>query len=300
MLKRLVALVTAMILVCALPFTSLAAPDIDRYTDEVGLLSQGEYETIKERLDTMSEELQFDVGIVVAKDRPSGFNSVEELADAVYEQYNFGYGPDRDGIIFLIDMGNREYHFSTAGKGTLYFGDDTLEDIDENYMLNYLIDGDYYSAFYNFTECVETVMSYDPANGPAVVDPEGAILPDDIVTYEEPTGIGYLIRKLLGNIAKAFIPGFMIAWGYVASLRKQLKSVGFRRSASNYMSNSKITNQNDMFLYTNTVAVPRPRNNNSGPRSGGGIGGGIRVGGGGGSIHMSSGGMSHGGRSGKF
>ena len=93
---------------------------------------------------------------------------------------------------------------------------------------------------------------------------------------------------------RAFISaviGLFSGLGTTAGLKKQLKSVKQQTAAADYMVRSKMrmTDEQDLFLYSNVAKTVRVSENRTG--SSGGFGGGS---------HFSSGGVSHSGHGGKF
>ena len=87
--------------------------------------------------------------------------------------------------------------------------------------------------------------------------------------------MGEQILIFLGCLAIAAL----IAGVTMYLVRRNLKSVRFERTASNYTRENsfKLTNKSDTFLYKRITRVAIPRNNSSG---GGGVGG-VKMGGGG-------------------
>ncbi len=85
--------------------------------------------------------------------------------------------------------------------------------------------------------------------------------------------------------------GLITGLGTTAGLKKQLKSVKQQNAAADYMVRSKMrmTDEQDLFLYSNVAKTVRVSENRTG--SSGGFGGGG---------HLSSGGVSHSGHGGKF
>ena len=83
----------------------------------------------------------------------------------------------------------------------------------------------------------------------------------------------------------------IVALIVTGSLKRQLTSVKSQTAAADYLKRDslRLTDKEDLFLYANVSKTVRQTD--SGSRSGGGGGGGS---------HFSSGGVSHGGHSGKF
>ena len=79
----------------------------------------------------------------------------------------FGTGSDHSGILFLIDMDNRELYISTNGQMIRYMTDSRINDVLDD-VYNYAADADYYgaaAAFLTDTEkCYSNGISRDQYN----------------------------------------------------------------------------------------------------------------------------------------
>ena len=89
--------------------------------DYANLFSTEELEALENDAKTLSETYQLDIGIVTTNDA-EGKNQVQ-YADDFYNNNNYGYGNDADGLIFLIDMDNRQICISACGLAQRYFTD---------------------------------------------------------------------------------------------------------------------------------------------------------------------------------
>ncbi len=230
-----------------------------RLNDGADLLDSTEEAEILNLLNDVSSKTGFDL-VIVTTNSTNG-KSVMEYADDYYD--NNGYG--ENGLLFLIDMGGREWWISTSGEAINRFSDSTLDYIGEESVW-YLSNGDYCQAFNTFI-----ILSENHINGN--------------VDYGDEYDLGT-------TLVISLIAGFIIALIYVSSLKSKLTTVGAQKSASNYAINSslQIAATRDNFLYKNVSKVPKARNNNSSSsaRSGGS------------SVHRASSGRSHGGRGGRF
>ncbi|MDF0478696.1 TPM domain-containing protein [Vagococcus sp. PNs007] len=82
--------------------------------DQAGLFTKEEITEIDQAISTFKTENKMDA-VVLTTDNAEG-KSAMEVADDYYDQHNYGTGPDKSGFLFLIDMDNRTYYISTAGK----------------------------------------------------------------------------------------------------------------------------------------------------------------------------------------
>ena len=101
-----------------------AAPDPNhpvRLVDDADLLASEEEQDLLAKLNEISERQAVDV-VVVTVDSLDGKTS-EAFADDYFDYNGYGIGTDRDGIIFVISMGERQMAMSTRGFGIPAFTD---------------------------------------------------------------------------------------------------------------------------------------------------------------------------------
>ncbi len=79
--------------------------------------------------------------------------SPQEYADDFYDYNNFGISSNRDGVLFLIDMQNRELYMSTTGISIEMYNDYRIDKaLDSVYQ--YMSDKFYYDGTYNFIKII--------------------------------------------------------------------------------------------------------------------------------------------------
>ncbi len=249
-----------------------SAADLPRLVDQADLLTDSEESALSDRLDEISERHQFDV-VVVTVDSLEGETAVV-YADDFYDYNGYGFGDERDGILLLISMEERDWCISTTGYGITAFTDAGQAYISERFVTDLSV-GDYAAAFTNF-----------------------AVLCDAFITQAdtgEPYDIDHLPQEpfdLVWNLAVALIIAFVISLIVTGIMRGQLKTVHSQSEADNYIKQGSmhLTRKNDLYLYRH-VNRRKKAENNSSTRSGNP---------GGSQTHKSSSGTTHGGSSGKF
>ena len=91
-------------------------------------------------------------------------------ADDFYDSGNFGYdGPHGTGVLFLIDMDNREIYISTCGDSIYYLTDARIETILDA-AFDYVSNGQYYDAAKKFLSLAVTYMQRDPYAKPTFME----------------------------------------------------------------------------------------------------------------------------------
>lgn len=240
-----------------------------RLMDEAGLLSSDEAAEIKAKLDEISERQKFDV--VIATVNSLSGKTPREYADDLYDYSGFGFGENKDGVLFLISMEDRDWYISTTGYGIAAITDAGREYIADKFT-GYLSDGDYAEAFRIYanevdrfvTNAVETGKPYDVGN-----------LPHDPLS--------------LIWIPISLVVGILIASAVVGGMKSKLRSVSFAAAADSYVKpgSMNVRESRDMFLYSTVSRTAKPKDNDSSSS-------------GGSSTHTSSSGTTHGGGGGKF
>lgn len=248
--------------------TAQVIPDnrlLPRLTDEADLLSDSEETDLLAKLDEISDRQKCDV--VVATVNSLEGKTAMEYADDFYDYNGYGYGEERDGIILLISMEDRDWWMSTCGYGITAF-----TDAGQKYMSDKFIpmvsDGEYADAFTKYADLCDEFLTqaktgepYDKSNMP-----------------KESLNIIWLPIDLAVGLFAAFI---------VASLKKsKLKTVRRKAAAQDYVVDGsfRVTKNYDRFITKNVTTRVIHRDDDSG----------------GSSTHTSSSGSSHGGSGGKF
>lgn len=278
------------------------ADDTVRYYDEIGLLSEPEADTLEADLDALSESTGVDVVIAVFDDMyNSGYTDIQSFADDFYDRS--GFSPD--GIALVISMADRDYQVTTAGSCIDTFTDDAIYYLEDRF-LQPLSSGDYYTSFSIFSAEVSSVLDggYDAELYDAYGNDYFSNYGYDNYNDYYGSDYGYNEKDFqsspvrfnwLTHILISLAIGIIVALIVVSSMKSKLKSVAAQHGAANYAvsGSPEITGQNEVFLYSKVAAVPKPQEpkNNTPGRS---------FSGGGSSVHMSGGGVSHGGHGGKF
>ena len=248
--------------------TAQTIPDnrlLPRLTDEADLLSDSEEKDLLAKLDEISDRQKCDV--VVATVNSLEGKTAMEYADDFYDYNGYGYGEDRDGIILVISMEDRDWWMSTCGYGITAF-----TDAGQKYMSDKFIpmvsDGEYADAFTKYADLCDEFLTqaktgepYDKSNMP-----------------KESLNIIWLPIDLAVGLFAAFIAD---------SLKKsKLKTVRRKAAAQDYMVDGsfRVTKNYDRFITKNVTTRVIHRDDDSG----------------GSSTHSSSSGSDHGGSGGSF
>ncbi len=294
-IKPFFALAVSFIIIFSLCAPAFASPA--RFYDEAGLLSQPEAEMLNADLDALSASAGVDVVIAVFNDMyDSGYTDIQSFADDYYDRSGFS----ADGIALVLSMADRDYQITTAGSCIDTINDNAIYYIEDNFLES-LSSGNYYTAFSIFAAEVSDVLNggneaglYD---GSYFNDHYYGYYNNEYNYYDNPiekdvnTGFNWVTHIII-----SLVIGIVVAFIVVSSMKSKLKSVISKNGAEGYAVSGTpdITDGKDIFLYSKVAAIPKPqepKNNSSSGRS---------FSSGGSSIHVSGGGVSHGGHGGKF
>ncbi len=268
-LKRLTAIIALLLLILmtCICFSSAAWGATPHMIDDAGVVSGSELEFLEDYLTNMSERLEFDV-VGVITDYGYDEESLTAEADDFYDYKGYGYGSEKDGVIFVVDLRSRMMVLVTTGFGIEAITDYYEEDI-YDYVTDSLSNGEYARAFKQYADRVEyyVLKARNGGGGGG-----GSHLPDAA------TAAG------MGGISLAAGAGA----GFFSSQRQKskLKTVRKKTQANSYARRDSLvlSRKQDRFLYSTVAVMPRPKQNNNAHRPGGGT-----------TIHMGSSGTPHGG-----
>ncbi|MDR7870855.1 MAG: TPM domain-containing protein [Tissierellaceae bacterium] len=240
--------------------------------DNANLMTEDEILDLNLRANALSEEFNMDIVMVTTNDTEG--KTSREFADDFFDYNGYGVGPNYDGILFLIDMDNREAYISTTGIAIRYLTDVRIESILDVVFDNGMGQGNYYGAALGFLEGTEHYLQSG--------------IPSD--QYNEPEDVPVENKLTLTDIFIAIIGGLGVGVVFVLSTKSQYK---FRKMGNpySYRSNSIVHFQGNEDRLINSFVTHRiiPKTTNT-PKSTTGRS----------TTHRSSSGRSHGGGGRKF
>lgn len=130
-----------LLLSCLLPGQMCMAAEIRTCVfDEAGLFSQDEADRIDEEIQTLSSETDMDYVVLTISDAAG--KTSQEYADDYYEDTGFGTHGNYSGMLYLIDMDNREICISAEGDMMRYLTDERV-DVVLDHAFEEVSDGNY-------------------------------------------------------------------------------------------------------------------------------------------------------------
>ena len=136
MKKRLLCLLLVLVTALALCVSAAAAAQtgaqLNYVTDAAGLLREGERARLEKMAEAVSQKYRVGVYIVTVEDfRDYHADGVYKATYTIYHNYTMGEGPNRDGIMLLLSMDDRDWAMFCYGKRCEYafnsYGQEKLE-----------------------------------------------------------------------------------------------------------------------------------------------------------------------------
>ena len=270
MKKKVISVLIASVFLCLCFVVSASADEyiIPRLVDSAYLLDDIDAIELLDKLDEISERQMCDV-VILTVDSLEGYTPTE-YADDFFDYCGYGLGPNRDGILLLISMEERDWAISTHGYGITAFTDAGQKYIVDKFLPS-LSSGDYYHAFCIFADQCDEFLTQAKTGEPY----------DSHNLPKGPMPVGYLIISIVLGVGIAYI--------VTSSMKRQLQSVYKQTAASNYIRENSvnITDSRELFINTTVSRTEKRVESDSSDSSGS-------------STHTSSSGETHGGSSGKF
>lgn len=229
--------------------------------DTAGLIKESAQDELEEAAEALQTKYDFGVYIVTVDDfRDYSTNSVFNAALNIYNANNFGVGAEKNGLLLLLSMEDRDFNLMTNGQ----FGNYAFNDAGREAMTEFFLDdfGDdrWFDGFEEYLTWADRYLEKAEEGNPYSAENE----PWD------PFARNFSIIVLVLLIV--FVP-LIPACIFRSILVKMMKSVEKGTEASAYVSqNLKLTKENDK--YTRTTKSKRynpPKETSSGGGSGGGV-----------------------------
>lgn len=289
MKKRCFALLLALVLAGA----GLAAQGVEpvgHVVDLAGLLDSQEQSQLEQQAQDIEAAYSCGLYIVAVNDYRDYAAAPFDAACEIYGANGFGYGPERDGLVLLLSMDDRDFATALYGPWAhTAFSDYALERQEEEFLDNFRYD-DWYGGFADFLTTSEQALAAAAAGTP-VEAPVATAAPAQSQPVLQGTHHGSKTLTLRAGLTVFFqdwAGALVLALIFCFALKASMNSVKAKTTAQEYMrvDESQLSRCTDQFTHaTHTRRVIQSNTSRSG-------------GGGGHSHSHHSGGFS--GRSGKF
>jgi uncharacterized protein len=247
---------TAMIVFFASPIFAQ-----ERVVDNANLLNPQEIENLKATISSMASMYNFDLVIVTEND--IGGASPMTYADDFFDNKGYGLGQNRDGCLFLLVTGSRDYWFSTSGSGEKIYTSTALSKLKDD-IVKLLKEGSYNKAFQTFLVDSKEFLALNAKGG---------------------RSYNFFHRWNYLSVLVAWLLSLLIAFMVVQSWKKKMNTALPQTQAAAYVVPGSLAFnvKTETFLYSIVNKSARSDDNS---RSGG--------------SHTGSSGRSHGGGGGRY
>ena len=268
-MKKIISIVFLVsLLICSM---AAAAPS-SYVVDKAKLLRPDEVKKLEARVREVKAKYDFDLVIVTTSESMQGKKPVVFTAD-YYMDNGYGAGETRDGLIFLINMKERDWAVVGTGLGKRVFNGAVTRKIGDQCKSN-LSKGRFNAAFNEFIDLSTELLA---------ANKKGDIYGSFFNPYltEDDYDVLYVLTAIFGLIS------FGISFAVIKP--KGMKTVKLQKAAMDYAANIKLLRRQDTYLRSSVSSTRKASQSSSG----------------GGSSYSSdsfssSSGSSHSGSSGKF
>ena len=255
--------------------SALAATTTERVFDNAKLFSATEAEALRNAITDFQTATGMDF-VVLTSSASHGDASQQDIADAFYEKGDFGLDSDKSGVLYYIDMYDRQEYISTTGAMIDYLTDERIElALDAS---NPNLRKGLYAA--GAQAMLSKVTSFIKAG-----------IPEGQYRYDVVTGQMLTARHKVLTGTEMLVGGglcLLVGFIFIGGVKSRYKLKGSTYHYD-YAVNADVDMKESHDDYLRT-SVTRQRKAPPPSSGGGGFGGG-----GGSGVHSGGGGMSHGG-----
>ena len=219
--------------------------------DEAGLLSDGDLRALERQAQSIEEAYGCGVYVVTLQDYTEWYDGT--LSDAIAELYHgftLGAGPDRDGILLLLSMADRDYGLFVYGPAASYaFSEDGRAVLEGRFLSDFGAD-DWSAGFAHYLDGCEDFLAQAAAGEP-------------IGPAKAPLGTCVLLGAVIG-VAVALIVCLV--------LKARMKSVAKGSQADAYVTDRglSLTGRSDQFSHVVTSRHKKAKESKGSSFTGGG------------------------------
>ena len=251
MKKKLFSIILLLCLLTSISATAIADAAFPYVTDVAGLISQNEKAVLESYANEISAKYGCGVYIIVVDDFTSYSNSFDcfSAAEDIYLQYGLGLGSERNGLLLLLSMKERDFALAAYGNFANFAFTDYGKEVIIDSFVPALSVNNWYGGLNAYLESAESLLKCASDGNPVDV-PELELSFSEALIY-------------------AFIIAAIIALIVCLVFKAQMKTAKVQAFASEYINKSSFNlyAQQDVFLHR---SVTRQIIENSSSSSGGG------------------------------
>ncbi|MBQ8589923.1 MAG: TPM domain-containing protein [Firmicutes bacterium] len=239
--------------------------------DQAGLFTNEQYMKLQEQAMSVSNYSQCGVYFVAVNDywEYSLAGDVLTAAEDIYHEYGFGYGEERDGILLLLSMVDRDYALVTYGSFAHAAFTDYGQEVMYNNFLDDFSDNHWYGGVLDYIMDSERMLDMALEGTPLDVQgpPEGSIYEDYYESYPDYEDSG---ESLVMAVPMALLPAAALSLVICLVLKRQMKTARIQTNAFEYVVGNSVDFRVKQDIFTHVTHSRRKINTSSGPKPGGG------------------------------
>ena len=249
-MRRKISVFLLLVLLLAVLVLPAQAAELGYVTDAAELLTYDEWAELETLCEQLSETYDCGVYIITVEDFTEfGTYDVYQATYEIYHDCELGMGADRDGLVILLSMEERDYAMFVYGDWAEYAFDAYGQEMLEGEFMPYFGENDWYGGFRAYAEACGTYLTAAKAGEPVRESPAGMIVLSVVIS-------------------------FVISLLVVSFLKRGMKNVKKQSQARAYLTGRvNLTAQHDQYTHTTTTRRKIESSSGSGSttaRSGGG------------------------------
>ncbi len=233
MKRKLFGILTALFLLLTLTVPVYALTVSDHVTDDAGILSAAEHSALEKQAAEISADHDFGLYIITIEDyRDYTGGDIMDAGMAIYNQSSLGYGGERNGLLLLLSMEDRDYTLLAHGEyGKYAFTQDGRETMTACFLDDFGRN-DWYDGFSDYLDEAEKYLEAAEAGQPYAGSSAG--------------------RKI--SLPLVLLLPLAVAGVVILVMNAKMKTVATATQASAYVvGNLELTRSEDRFTHTTTV-----------------------------------------------
>lgn len=208
--------------------------------DYAGILNVDEVTKLNAKANAISDKYGCDAVIFVIYEMTDNDGPMVWAMD-IFDEFGYGYGSQRSGIMLFLSMAERDYAMIAHGYGNVAFTDHGKDVMLDKFILPLLKNDDYYGAFNAYLNKSEEFLrlAYEGAPFDINTDPDA------------------LFSSMIMKIAVVVLVPLIIAFVVCSIWKSQMQTARPAMAADNYIPKDGfiLTAQSDMFLYRTRKSV---------------------------------------------
>ena len=191
--------------------------------DYAKILSSSSFDSLTKKASSLQAQYNMGIYIITIPNKSfvhaNGYD-IESLAEAIYGGWNLGVGDEKDGILLLMDMYEREFDICAHGTRGHYTFTDYGKDLLEKSFIDEFGEDDWYEGFDDYLDEIERDLIWAEKGDPVDYGSESEKLRQKI--------------GIPGIVGISLLIGLFIAFCICSYFKAQMKSVRPAASAEDF------------------------------------------------------------------